>query len=250
MRFTHFFFLLYFLIFLNCKDQKLHLNKIEGKQIAITDTIAEDTKIDSFIKPYRDHIQKDLDSVLAYSIDIYSKFDGEFNTAIGNFIADAIYTETNPVFKSRTGNDIDMVFLNIGSIRSIIPKGNVTARTIFEIMPFDNDIYVVAYLGDKIQGFVEDLSEGKQAHAISKLKIEINKNYELVNVSLNGSPIDPAKTYYLAISDYMYNSRPETFIPNEGVYPLDYQIRKILIDYVKKIDTIKPVIDDRFIQIN
>tara|TARA_R110000868_G_scaffold3348_1_gene21753 strand:- start:234 stop:941 length:708 start_codon:yes stop_codon:yes gene_type:complete len=235
---------------LNCKEQKLHLNKIEGKQITITDTISEDADIDSFIKPYRDNIQKDLDSVLAYSVDSYSKSDGEFNTAIGNFMADAIYTETNPIFKSRTGNAIDMVFLNIGSIRSIIPKGNVTARTIFEIMPFDNDIYIIAYKGNEIINLAKDIIENRQAHPISKIKIVIDKSYNLVETTINNKEIDPSKTYYLAISDYMYNSRPNLWTPNDGVYPLNYYIRNILIDHVKKTDTINPVVDDRFIQID
>ena len=250
MRFTYFFLLLNIFVFLGCKQEKLKLSKIKGKQIQITDSLQVNSEIDAFIKPYREHIQKDLDSVLAYSIGSYSKYDGEFNTAIGNFITDAIYAETNPVFKSRTNNNIHFVVLNFGSIRSIIPKGNVSAKTMFEIMPFDNDVYVVAYSGEKIKSFVKNLSETKQPNAISKLKIIIDKNLSLVEATINGESIDSSKTYYVAISDYMYNSKPELYKPNEGVYHLNYQIRNILIDHIKKIDTIKPVIDDRFVQIN
>jgi 2',3'-cyclic-nucleotide 2'-phosphodiesterase (5'-nucleotidase family) len=32
---------------------------------------------------------------------------------------------------------MDIVLLNHGGIRSIIPKGEVTTRTAFEIMPFE-----------------------------------------------------------------------------------------------------------------
>ncbi|WP_445735521.1 5'-nucleotidase C-terminal domain-containing protein [Mariniflexile sp.] len=250
MRFTYLIYLLYILLFFNCKHPKEYLTKIEGKQISISDSLSINNDIDAFIKPYRDHIEKDLDSVLAYSIGTYSKTDGEFNTAIGNFMADAVFEETNPIFKSRTGKNIDFVFLNFGSIRSIIPKGNVTTRNIFEIMPFDNDIYIIAYKGNEIMGLVKEIVENKQAHPISKIKIVIDKNYNLVETTINNKEIDTSKTYYLAISDYMYNSRLDSWIPNEGVYPLNYHIRNILIDYVKKIDTIKPAIDDRFVQID
>lgn len=250
MRFTHLIYLLTILLFFNCKQTKAYITKIEGKRITISDSLSINSDIDSFIKPYRDHIEKDLDSVLAYSVGTYSKTDGEFNTAIGNFMADAVFEETNPIFKSKHNKNIDFVFLNFGSIRSTIPEGNITTRNIFEIMPFDNDIYIIAYKGSKIIGLVKEIVENKQAHPISKIKIVIDENYNVIKTTINNKEIESSKTYYLAISDYMYNSRLESWIPNEGVYPLNYHIRNILIDHVKKIDTINPVIDDRFIQIN
>ena len=55
----------------------------------------------------------------------------------------------------------------------------------------------------------------------------------------------------MATNDYLYNGGGNMtfFKPNEGLYNLDYKIRNLLIDYFKKVDTINPVIDDRFIQI-
>jgi len=73
MRFTHFFFLLYFFIFLNCKEEKKQLFKIEGKHIEISDSIPIEAEIEAYIKPFRDHIQKDLDSVLSYAAHTFSK---------------------------------------------------------------------------------------------------------------------------------------------------------------------------------
>jgi 5'-nucleotidase len=250
MRFTHLFILLIIFIFSSCKGEKLTLIKIEGSQIEITDSLVVDSEIDAFVKPYRDNIQKDLDSILAYSVDTYSKTDGELNTAIGNFMADAIYDEASPIFETRYDKNIDFVFLNFGSIRAIMPKGNITTRNIFEIMPFDNDIYIIAYKGKDILNLVKDIIENKQAHPISKIKIVIDKNHNLVKTTINNKEIDSSKTYYLAISDYMYNSRLSLWTPNEGVYPLNYYLRNILIDHVKKIDTIKPIVDDRFIKID
>lgn len=252
MRFTHFFFLLYFFIFLSCKEQKLQLNKIEGSQIQITDSLAADAEIEVFIKPFREHIQKDLDSVLAYAKDTYSKSDGHLNTAIGNFMADAIYDETNPIFKSRTGHDIDMVLLNYGGIRAIISKGNISTRTAFEIMPFENSIIVVALKGAQIDSMVNYLATRKTAHPISKMKLIIDKDFNAVEATIKGEKINDNKTYYVATNDYLYNNGDNMrfFKPNEGTTILDYKVRNALIDHLKKIDTISPVIDDRFIQIN
>ena len=248
MRFTYLFILLYILFFSSCKS---HLSKIEGKQIQITDTLIADSEIENFIKPFRDNIQKDLDSVLAYSVDTYSKTDGDFNTAVGNFMADAVYSEANPIFKSRTGKNIDMVLLNHGGIRSIISKGNVSKRTAFELMPFENSIVVVSLKGKQIDSLVNYLRKAKRAHPISKMKLVLNENFEVVEATIKGQKIDPNKIYHVATNDYLYNGGDGmTFLKeHDSLYVLNYKIRNALIDKFKKIDTIKPVIDDRFTQI-
>ncbi|MEZ4792063.1 MAG: hypothetical protein R2783_00865 [Gelidibacter sp.] len=117
-----------FLAFASCKTP-VSYNKIEGKQIAITDSLSSDQNIETFIKPYREHVNSDLDNVLSYAVDTYSKSDGYLNTAIGNFMADVMYEQSNPIFRKRTGHDIDFVLLNHGGIRSIISKGSITTRT-------------------------------------------------------------------------------------------------------------------------
>lgn len=55
------------LIFItSCSKQNYYVSKIEGKRIPITEKENQVVEIENFIKPYREHINKDLDSVLAY----------------------------------------------------------------------------------------------------------------------------------------------------------------------------------------
>lgn len=251
MRFTYLIYLLYILLCFNCKQPKDYLTKIEGKQIPISDSIAINPDIEAYIKPYRIHIEKDLDSVLAYAKDTYTKTDGAFNTAIGNYMADAVFDESNPIFKNRTGKNIDMVILNHGGIRSIISKGPIKTRTAFEIMPFENSIIVVALKGSQIDSLTNYLSKAHKAHPISKLQLTIDKNFDVIEASINGKKIEKDTIYYVATNDYLYNGGDGMtfFKPNEGVFTLDYKIRNALIDNFKKVDTINPVKDKRFIQI-
>ncbi|MBU2951649.1 5'-nucleotidase C-terminal domain-containing protein [Tamlana agarivorans] len=251
MRFTHLIYLLYFFVFLNCKNSKVELSKIEGIQIQVTDSLNIDASLDAFIAPYRDHIQRDLDSVISYSTNTYSKTDGELNTAIGNLMADIAYEQANPVFLKRTGKHIDMVILNYGGIRSILPKGDITKGTAFEMMPFENSIIVTAIKGSQVNDLVNYLVKAKKAHPISKLKIVINKNNALVEAKIKDNIIISDKTYYVATNDYLYQGGDGMtfFKPNDTLYTLDYKIRNTLIDYFMKTDTINPKRDDRFIQI-
>ena len=251
MRITFLFILLNIFVFSSCKEQKLQLVKTEGKQIPITDSIETNSEIEAYVKPFRDRIEKDLDSVLAYAVDTYSKTDGEFNTAIGNFMADAVYSESNPIFKSRTGKDIDMVLLNHGGIRSILSKGNVTKRSAFGLMPFENSIVVAALKGTQMDSMMYYLSRAKRAHPISGLKLKLDKNDNVLDAKIKGKNIDKDKTYYVATNDYLYNGGDSMFFfkNSDSLYVLDYKIRNALIDKFIKLDTINPVIDDRFTKI-
>lgn len=235
----------------SCKKENNSLYKIEGQQITINDSLLTDAVIDNYIQPYREHVTKDLDSVLAFAANTYTKNNGDFNTAIGNFMADAVYEQGNIVFEKRTGKNIDMVLLNHGGIRSIISKGNITARTAFELMPFENNLVVVALKGNQIDSLVTYLSKSKKAHPISKLELSIDQDYKIVSATINGKPIENDKIYYVATNDYLYNGGDNMsfFKPNDSLFNLNYKIRNILIDYFKKVDTINPIIDDRFIQI-
>ncbi|WP_091426787.1 5'-nucleotidase C-terminal domain-containing protein [Formosa sp. Hel1_31_208] len=250
MNYKHLILLYCAITFSSCQ-QEFQLRKIEGKQINISDSLASNPDVEAFIKPYREHLNKNLDSVLAYAVDTYSKTDGEYNTAIGNMMADAVYEEANYVFNKRTGENIDFVLLNHGGIRAIISKGDVTIRTAYEVMPFENSVVVVKMKGEKVKELLDYLARAKRAHPISKLNVVIDSNGDLKSGVLNGQALDFSKTYNVATNDYLYSGgdRMTFFQPNDSLYVLDYKIRNILIDHFTKIDTLNPVIDDRFIQI-
>ena len=230
-----------------CKQEN-HLYKIEGKQINISDSLITNNDIEAFVKPYREHVTKDLDSVLCYAVDTYSKTDGELNTAIGNLMADAVYEESNPIFNNRTGYVIDFVFLNYGGIRSIISKGNVTAKTAYEVMPFENSLVVVKLKGKQVEELIEYLAKNKKANPISGIKLVLDKDFNVKSATIGDQPFDINKPYFVATHDYLFENM-DLFRTNDTVYDLNYKIRNILIDYFTKKDTLNPVIDDRFIRL-
>lgn len=251
MNFKHFWFVLLVLTILNCKQNKeVYLNRIEGQRIAISDSLESDQAILDYIKPFHDHLNKDLDSTLAYAVDTYSPRpeNDELETALGNFMADVAYEQANLVFKKRTGKDIDMALLNHGGIRATISKGKVSARTAYNVMPFDNALVVVDLKGEQMKKLIAYLARSKRAHPISKLKLRLDANNEVISSSINGKSIELNKNYLVATYDYLYNggNRMDFFKTNDSLYVLDYKMRNAMIDYFKKVDTIKPIKDGRF----
>lgn len=250
MTYKHFLFAFVVLFLFSCKkEQENYLYRIEGKKIEISDSIPSNAEIDKFIEPFSKHIDKDLDSVISYAMDTYSKSDGELNTAIGNLFADVTYEQANPVLNSRTNENIDLVILNHGGIRAIISKGNITKRTAYEIMPFENSLVVAKLKGTHIQEAVEYLTRAKRAHPIAKLNITLNKDYNLIEATIDGNKIDPNKYYNVLTNDYLYNGgdRMDFFQKRDTVYVLNYKVRSALMDYFIKTDTLNPKIDNRFI---
>lgn len=235
---------------LSCRDAT-SLAKIEGRQIGIEASIKSSDTIEKFVAPYRNRIDAMLDSALAYAPFTISKTDGSYNTTAGNLLADIMLSEAGPIFESRTGEKIDFALLNHGGIRSIIPKGKVTARSAYEMMPFENSIVVAKLNGTSVQNLVTYLRDSGRAHPISGLQVVLSKENEIQSIRIQGKLLDKNGSYNIATSDYLLNGGDDMvfFTDAEKVTPIDYKIRNAIIDYFTKMDTIAPIVDDRFYRI-
>jgi len=222
---------------------------LSGNKIEINNTIENDNKIVDFINPYKNNVDKQMDSVLAYSPVDYDKKNGVLNTAIGNMMADVTLKFSNPVYRARTNKNIDFILLNHGGIRSMISKGNITFRTAYKIMPFENSVVVCELKGRDVYELINYLTLTRKAHPISGINIVLDKNYNLLDAKINGKKIDENKIYSVATSDYLLNGGDKMtfFSKSKKNTTLDYKIRNVLIDYFKEVDTVNFKIDNRFI---
>ncbi len=240
--------LIMLLFILSCKKNS-KLVRIDGQRIEVNDSLGHVQSIDSFISPYRDHVNSNLDSVISYSAGLYSKTDGELNTAIGNMMADLVFELAEPIYKSRTGKSIDMVLLNHGGIRAILPEGPITTRTAYEIMPFENSIVVVEMRGEAMDSLFNYLIRAKRAHPVAGMEFWISESGQILKREIGKEPFDSNKLYSVATNDYLYygGDRMNFFKSADSMHILNYKIRNAMIDYFRKYDTIKPERDSRFI---
>ncbi|WP_245668108.1 5'-nucleotidase C-terminal domain-containing protein [Flagellimonas zhangzhouensis] len=237
---------------MSCKNETGTLSEIQGKQITIDSTYVEVDSISDFVTPYRNRINEILDSTLAYAPKPLLTNDGERSTSMGNLMADIVFEETAPIFKTRTGKDLDFVVLNAGGVRSIISAGNVTARNAYEVMPFENYIVVAELSGSATRKLINFVSKASRKHPISHIQIVTDKNRALESVNIQGEPFDESRSYYVASSDYLVNGGPSVGFFDEiiSVTETDYLLRNAIIDHFNKVDTLKAIIDDRFIQLD
>ena len=249
--FGFFVILLTFNLFISCKSTSSYkTTKIEGKKIGVTNEKGENEAIATYVKPYSDNINKDLSSVLAYCPETQDKSKGTWQTNIGNLLAEITFELGNPVFQKRENKAIDICLLNSGGIRSIIPKGDVTTRTAFEVMPFENSLIIVGLTGNEIKTLAEYVIKDKKPHPLYGIKIYIDKSTLKINkIEINNQPVDENRIYYVATSDYLANGGDNmTFFKESKIkFDMEYKLRNMLIDYFKKVDTIPNITTEKII---
>ena len=223
-----------------------------GYNIEINQQVLSDSSVVKYYQPFKKNLEESLmNTPISYSPETYKKNDGELNSTLSNMFADATYEMSNPVFNKMSGQNIDVVLLNNGGIRSIISKGNISEKTAFELMPFENSIVVLELNGLSIIKMIDYLRKVKLQHPISGLQITLNNDYSVNEVKINGASIENEKKYYVATTDYLLEGGDKMYFLAETTKTTDinYKMRDILIDYFKKYDTLKLKSDNRFIRI-
>tara|TARA_B100000214_G_scaffold96795_1_gene67286 strand:+ start:116 stop:862 length:747 start_codon:yes stop_codon:yes gene_type:complete len=222
---------------------------LQGNRIEVNNNVKSDKEIVEFITPYKNKVDSKMDSILAYSPTNYDKKNGLLNTAIGNMMADVALKLSNPVYKARKNRDIDFVLLNHGGIRASISKGDITTRTAYNVMPFENSMVVCELDGETVEELINYLKLSKKAHPISGINIVLDNSYNLIEAKINDKEISKNKIYSVATTDYLLNGgdKMDFFKKSKENTILDYKLRNILIDYFKQIDTLSFQTDNRFI---
>lgn len=209
---------------------------------SISETKKKNTRVDhfqhnkefqDFIKPYTKELKHKTEEILAYTPEDLTKQ----NENLQNVFADITYEESAILFKKLYQKTIDFVLINKGGLRTIIPKGSITVGNIYEVMPFDNKIVVVALQGEKMQELFTYLASKPQP--IAHLKI-IRKENQTVEAYIDNKPFDFDRTYYIVTNDYLQGGGDNMsfFKRAKEVYPLNVLARDMYLNYFKKIDTL------------
>jgi hypothetical protein len=119
---------------------------------------------------------------------------------LGNLIADSMKWAMNS----------DFAMMNGGGIRTNLESGDITMGQLFTILPFNNFVEKVEIKGSDLIPILNNqisLTYGGD-FSISGFKYTWDtSNYNVTNINMpDGSPIDPNKTYTLAVNNFMATS--------------------------------------------
>ena len=207
----------------------------------------EESLLSDEIQVYKDSIDLKLDLIVGYSEGFYTKTDFNdinFNSSLGNLVADILFTQSDSVFNKQEDKKIDFVLQNHGGIRSSLFEGDIKLTDIYKILPFENEIVVIEVFGETVEEIITFLRKEINPHPISGLLISPDKGF------IQGKLIDPSKKYYVSTNDYLLNGGDNMFFlkNNSKVYKLGYSLRDAFIDFTKTNLKLSSKIDNRFLK--
>ncbi len=176
---------------------------------------------------YKQKVDSATNTIIASATNFVTK-DGA-NCALGNFCCDALYFGAKNFYKN---DSIDIVILNRGGLRINLPKGDIKIGTIFELMPFENELVLVTITGDKLLEVLPALID--KPHPFLGMNVEINAKKE-VSATINNLPINKTKNYNIVTSDYLANGGDSfLFLKNPiQLKSSNLKIRDVFISYCK-----------------
>jgi len=148
--------------------------------------------VQALVKHWEDEVSARVDQPIAVTARAFTKRE------VKGIIEQALRDETGA----------DFAWMNAGGVRDPLPKGQILARNIWDIMPFDNTVVTGTFKGS-----------------------------ELPKVVVGDRKIDPNKEYTLAVSDFTAaNQQTSENLQTTGLkFPHDVGLmRDILLDWFRK----------------
>lgn len=222
--------------------------------VPITDAIKEDPTLKEMIKPYEEKLKKEMEVVVGETL---VDLDGDRvnvrskETNLGNLIADFM----REVAKS------DIAITNGGGIRASIKKGPIKVGDVYNVLPFDNVIVKLELTGKDIldaleNGFSEVEKGAGRFPQVSGLVVKVNKTKppmsRVVEVLINGKPLDLNKIYTVAVNDFMAAGGDGYSVlknAKSSLWPTGNWMRDDFVEYIKKHTPLNPQVEGRIIYV-
>ena len=223
-------------------------------ETAVDASIPDDPLVDKMLAVFSPKV-RELDVVLG-KLKGELKKSGVGSGSLGNFVADGMRAQAS----LKTGKPVAFALMNGGGIRrSAIAEGELKARDIFELLPFENALVTLDLTGEQLMKLLRTVVAGREAQSGARIvyKTNADKKSELVSAKLREAggekEIDPNATYTIVTIDYLYRVGGNTYgVLREGknMKELGITLRDAVMNYVKSETAagreIKPNLDGRF----
>lgn len=192
--------------------------------------IDEDSMSVATITPYKVSIDSVMKVVIGYAEKELTK--GKPESTLGNFVADALLLKSMDVY----GIEVDMAAVTSGGLRTTLKKGVLTVGDVYELMPFDNELWVLSLLPAQVEQLFYYLYE-RQTLSVSNTKVVFDKYGHIRLLEINGIPFNPRKTYRLAISDYLAKGGDgmQFLTMADSAITSHYKVRDALLEYIAEL---------------
>ena len=224
---------LYFFLFVlatggsSCKTGDFSAAEVEeAGAMQVDSAIVPNPEMVEIILPYKAKLDEKMDEVIGRAAVELVK--GPVESPLGNFVADLIEEKA----EEHSGVAVDMGAITTGGLRVPVPEGPIRLQEIYELMPFENMIWILELNGEQTRELFAYAAE-RENLAISNSKLVVAGD-EVVHIEIGGQTFNPDRTYTLAISDYLANGGDDLFFLKEArvLEKLEVKQRDAIIDKV------------------
>jgi 2',3'-cyclic-nucleotide 2'-phosphodiesterase (5'-nucleotidase family) len=205
-----------------------HVERYRASLIPIKPDIPEDPSVaavvDRFWKPIAARFSEIIGQAAA---DFIERGD---DLAPYNLMADCL----------RDTFQTDIVLENMGGIRAPLVKGRITLEDLVAMDPFDDTVVTFNISGRKLKDILKS-----QRPAVSGIRYRI-ENGAIAAATVAGKPLRENQTYSGSTNSYFAGKfMKDIHVQDTGRKPVD-----VLVDYIRKKGTVRPVNDGRRVILN
>jgi 2',3'-cyclic-nucleotide 2'-phosphodiesterase (5'-nucleotidase family) len=240
---------LFFILF-SCNPSYQLVSGTYSNHSISSETFKPDSAIISIYWPFKEKMDAEMNDVIGFAQEDLLK--GKPESKLTNFLADLLLEESHRLSThSSLAFSPDLAFLNYGGIRTGIPRGDITVRNIFELMPFENELVFIQLSGENMLLFF-NLIASRGGDSLSGVKFKI-RDGKATDVFIGQSPLSPDGKYWLAVSDYVADGGDSYAMLQNSSQRIDsgQKIRDVIIQHLKRTHAegriVNPETDGRII---
>lgn len=224
--------LLLFMLVVSCTRRK-ELVSVEGGNVKVEAVLRQDgaEEVRAILERGRlavDSIKRPVIGEAAVALEKYIP-----ESPLMNFAADALLVMAREV----TGERVDVAITNKGGLRSNIPAGTITFGDIYNVFPFENTLALLTLSGEQLIQLCREIAS-VGGEAIAGMRLVITKQGELVSATVDGKPVETARSYRVATSDYLSQGNDKMTalaLGTERDIRNDVTVRDLMVQYIKKM---------------
>lgn len=229
------------LVTISCQ-QNLQPGLQSYQNIGLDSTIAADPAFKAYIAPLHDSIESIMNEVIGTSKK--QLFPEKPETPLSHFVADLIREEAlREINDARYEPLPTIAVINIKGLRTPLPKGDITVRDIYSLMPFENQMVILKLSGEVVyETFMQMGASGGDGLSGASF---IFKDQKVINPMIQGEPLKTDKYYYVVTPDYLANGGDHyTFFSKaEKRYTSQKKIRDIILNHIRTLTKKGKIID-------
>ena len=227
---------------LSCGGQKIA--NYEAKSTEVSSSIQSDG-IDSLIEVYRLDMAAKMNEKIGYTDSALVKFAPE--SPLSNFAADVVYARGMDFALQKPRIPINKTnsfcLLNFGGLRASINAGDITVGNIYELMPFENTIYIAELTYSELDSIYEYLYEmGGQPLSNCNFQLAANKKTGLIG----GESLKRDSNFFVITSNYLFGGGDKMTFFSRAVRKWDtgILIRDAFMMAISKMKTLPYYLDE------